>query len=466
MPIMGSAMEKDYILERVDFSGFEKKDLYVSLSKDKKEEEIFSQAVDKTENPEYLHWKEIKHKSWIPKSLSPKEFWYLVKSIRTSLFSRDSMRTGIKDKDGNKFTWQKLQRYEKFLHELDMETGGSILLSDSFLSDTDKQRFVSRGIIEEAIATSQLEGAHTTRAAAKKMLLEGRKPTNNSERMILNSHKIMQAIEGTYKNKELSLEIIFELHRIISEETDIPSNRQGVFRTDDDDIVIAPNEPNIITYRVPKIEFVEKEILHLIKFANDKIETTFIHPVIKGIMLHFWMALLHPFYDGNGRMARALFYWYVLRKGYWAFSFLPISTKIRNSPGQYSKAFIYSEQDDNDLTYFIDYNIRKIKEAGEDFKKYFNKSVRESKIENKVIKSGFNLNERQIKLLRHLFLKPDERTNPTAHMKIYGIGKLTAIKDLKQLSEKGFLSRKKQGKNIFYYPTEEVIKLFNKVEKE
>ncbi len=112
----------------------------------------------------------------------------------------------------------------------------------------------------------------------------------------------------------------------------------------------------------------------LIQFSNDEPENaTFIHPVIKAIIIHFWIGYLHPFTDGNGRLARLLFYWYLIKEGYWAFVYLPISKAIKLSPKQYSMAYIYSEQDDNDMTYFIDYNIKKIKLAVREFKKYLEK---------------------------------------------------------------------------------------------
>jgi len=58
-------------------------------------------------------------------------------------------------------------------------------------------------------------------------------------------------------------------------------------------------------------------MIKLIEFANDEnITTGFIHPVIKAILLHFWIGYLHPFCDGNGRTARALFYWYLLKNDY------------------------------------------------------------------------------------------------------------------------------------------------------
>ena len=88
-------------------------------------------------------------------------------------------------------------------------------------------------------------------------------------------------------------------------------------------------------------------------FANSKTPEGFVHPVLRSIILHFWLAYDHPFVDGNGRVARALFYWSMLRHGYWLFEFVSISQIILKAPVKYGRAFLYTETDDNDLTYFI-----------------------------------------------------------------------------------------------------------------
>lgn len=184
---------------------------------------------------------------------------------------------------------------------------------------------------------------------------------------------------------------------------------------------------------------------------------TYTHPIIKAIQLHFWMAYLHPFVDGNGRMARALFYWYLLRKGYWMFAYLPISTCIKKSQGQYAKAYLYTEQDDNDLTYFIDYNIRQIEKAREHLKTFIENRTAKFTPEPELNKQFPELNPRQIRLIQFFRAKPNERTNMSAMMQIHGISKATAIKDLKTMEQMGLLYKKKSGLNVFYYPTEELI---------
>ena len=144
-------------------------------------------------------------------------------------------------------------------------------------------------------------------------------------------------------------------------------------------------------------------------------------------MIHFWVAYLHPFTDGNGRLARLLFYWYLLKKDYWAFSYLPISKVIKKSKIAYGRAYIYSEQDDYDLTYFIDYNVKKIKLAIKDFEDYLYRKGKENAQMSKITKNNYNLNERQVQLLKYLSQKEDETTTVKSYTAIHGISKKTAI---------------------------------------
>ena len=115
---------------------------------------------------------------------------------------------------------------------------------------------------------------------------------------------------------------------------------------------------------------------------NDNLEDPyFVHPLIKAILLHFWLGYLHPFTDGNGRFARTIFYWYLLRHKYWAVSYLPVSRVIRNAPAQYRDAYVYSEQDDRDATYFVDYNLHKIMQAKREFEDYALRKQAENRCE-------------------------------------------------------------------------------------
>jgi len=457
-------MEKIYKLEQPDLVALEADEDYIShlieIFNEPEENKKIHDAVKKAADPQYLHWKDLKYKSWIPEIYKKKKeaFWYLVKYSRRL----NSIKTPIRDHKGNFFRWQKLNNYERMLHEITLDMSRYIFDIPG-ASPADYQKYQSQSIIEEAIASSQLEGAHTTRKVAKQMIEEKREPKTSDERMIYNNFIAMRSIQERFKNEKLSQEMLLELHQMLTVGTStLDEEEQGRFRLDSDKIVITKgDDPMIIGYVAPPMDFVKKEIKRLIDFANDELEEeNFIHPVIKAIMLHFWIGLLHPFVDGNGRLARGIFYWYLLKKDYWAFAFLPISIAIKSAPSQYSEAYILSEQDENNLTYFIDYHIRKINQAIENFRKFFKKKTAESRKINKILQEHKSLNRRQSETLARLKQNPEKPITATIYQNIHNVGKITAIKDLKALLKLGFVECEKRGRNVFYRPNKKTNEIF------
>ncbi|MCP4569421.1 MAG: Fic family protein [FCB group bacterium] len=406
------------------------------------DEADINKYIEGTNLPKYLFWDKVQFKPR-PKSFSPEEFWALIKLLRR--FSPSRINTVIKDERGTPFSWQSLPGQDYLLHEIDMDLGGA-LATQIINDEAARQRFITRGIIEEAIASSQLEGANTTRRVAKRMLLERRAPSNKSEQMIINNYTAMRAVEEDYRNQKMSTDLLLELHATITKDT-IDKDQIGRFRRDKDEIVVSDPTTNMIYHIPPSQKFLKKEISKFVRYANDESDKQkFVHPVIKAIFLHFWMGYLHPFTDGNGRIARTLFYWYLLKNNYWAFSYLPVSKIIKNAPAQYRDAYIYTEQDDNDLTYFVDYNLRKIKQAKKEFEVYAKRKQAENRKIFESAKMKHHLNDRQIQLLRYLYKNSEATTSINTHSKIYNITRPTARKDLEQLEKIGFLSSEKIGR--------------------
>ncbi len=433
-------------IENPDISGVSSERL-ATLSRDQKVKDL----VLKSFSP-YVHWEKIKY--WpIHDGITHLELWASIKSFRNSIFDRTE---GIvKAENGLFFSWTpRIQPYEQFLHEVDMKWGGNrgnpLLIRDL--------------IMEEAIASSQLEGAHSSRKEAKKILLEGKKPKNNAEQMIVNNYEAMRLIEAEYKDKKLSEEFLFSLHKTLTKET-LNESEIARYRKDADEIIIGDDGPKNEVYHIPPKElFVKQEMKRLIAYANNELPSTgFTHPVIKAIIIHFWIGYLHPFVDGNGRLARALFYWYLLRQGYWMFIYFPLSKAIKDSPGQYRDAYMYTEQDDNDLTYFIEYNIKKLSEA---LRKSYADVARKEREDTKIAKIArekYRLNDRQIQLLRYYYKNKDATTSVTTHLKIYEISKVTAMKDLRDLERQGFLSSQKSGVTVYYSATKKIELLFDEM---
>jgi Fic family protein len=439
-------------LDKPNISGKIKKvfDL-ISSSKD------FLPYVARTNKPEYLFWDKVSYKPR-PKGITAEEFWALIKFLRRNSPSR--VKTVVRDEYGDFFTWQPVPELDYFLHEVDMQLGG--VLESSVIDDQMiRQRFISRGIMEEAIASSQLEGANTTRKAAKRMILERRKPANQSEQMILNNYQTMVVVEERLRNQSLSMDLLLELHVTLTRDT-INALDVGRLRRDKDEVVVIDPATNMIYHIPPSEKFLKREIKRFLAYANDEAkEHQFVHPVIKAIILHFWIGYLHPFTDGNGRLARTIFYWYLLRKQYWAFTYLPLSRVIKNSPAQYRDAYIYSEQDDNDLTYFVDYNIRKIAQAKRDFELYMRRKQSENRKMADVARSKYHLNDRQIQLLRYFHKNPGARATIKTHSHVYGVSRMTARKDLKYLEHTGFLKSQKIGREVPFSATDKTSELFS-----
>lgn len=414
---------------------------------------VLQQLIGSANEPKYLYWDSIKHRPSAD-DLDPEEQWLLIKQYR----SVAAVETPIMSVSGRNFTWVRLSQVEQQLHTIDMLAGGNVL-SQSKITAENKEMYFSRGVIEEAIASSQLEGAHTTRAAAKAMLLAKRQPRNESEQMIVNNYRAMLALEEDFCKRELTIDLLFELHSVLTNGT-VAFDEQKRLRRDSDEVVVQGDIgfQTYTTHVPPSETFLKQEIVRLIQYANDKLENQFVHPVVKAIFIHFWVGYLHPFTDGNGRLARALFYWYLLRNNYWAVAYLPISTVIRKAPIQYAMAYIYSEQDDYDLTYFFDYHMRKIQQAVSEFEVYVATQLQQKQLVEKVVTNSSTFSDRQKQLL-HIFLT-DEKAYATAstHAAVNNITRQTAAKELKQLEDQKLLVAKREGKYVRYYAGEKLLR--------
>lgn len=440
-------MLQRYKLDKPDLSSVD--DIQI-VKKLKDNSDAIREAVYAVSEPIYYYWDKVQFSPKIPSYLSPIEFWYITKQIRTYA----SRKTGIKMENGRYYSWLRLSYSEEFLHKLDMQLGANKLPSLSTTSfDTEqKKKFLTKSIMEEAIASSQLEGAATTTSMAIKLLAEKRTPKDRSERMIVNNYKTMQALNQEYKEKKLSQEVLFELHRLITKDT-LDSDKQGRYRKDTDSITVN-DQLQYVYYVPPKEEFIKQEIEKFIRFANNEDKGSFLHPIIKAVFLHFWIGVLHPFYDGNGRLARTIFYWYLLREGYWAMQYLPISLVIKEAPIQYGMAYVYSEQDDYDLTYFYDFHMRKLMQALKNFEAYLERKVQENKAMQNLFQTTYDLNPRQIQALHYLLLQGEgSYVNPSSYEVLCGISRTTAISDLKAIEKIKLVESKKMGKYVRYYGT-------------
>src|SRR3989344_5005795 len=274
--------------------------------------------------------------------------------------------------------------------------------------------------------------------------------------MIVNGYKTIQKIVRM-RERVITPEIILELHKNITEDTLKDKKHEGRFRDNNKIVVGDPLILEKIYHQPPDYKELPKLIDEFCSFANSDTKD-FVHPIIKGIMLHFLMGYIHPFEDGNGRTARTLFYWYVLTRGYWLFEYMAISRIILHSKTKYGMAYLHTETDENDLTYFIDYNLTAIEEALHDTEGYINRKQKEQSEALQLIKSLKNINLRQAEILKKFIKDSDKSFVVNEIMNTYGVAYDTARNDLLYLTQLGYLDKTKiQKKFLFRLSKDKVV---------
>lgn len=408
------------------------------------------QEFIKAINVKYKPWDEVKHLQ-APAGLSSEEAWAVLKLSRHS--SRKFLP--LVGTSGTPFSYWLPDNLHEALHEVDQGSGGDQFLTgvDAALPAGAKDQIVINSLMEEAIATSQIEGAVTTRDQAKEMLRSKRRPKNKSEQMVLNSYRTINMLRSVTK-EPLSIDLINRIQSEITVDTLDDPAKAGTFRTKHDNIVVADNTDGSVVFTPPAADLLPDRMQKLVDFANKpSTDANFIHPLVKASILHFWLAYEHPYVDGNGRTARALFYWFMLKHGYWLFEYLTISRIVLEAPGQYYRSFLYSEHDDNDLTYSIYFMLKATRNSIKRLKRYLSEKQAQSRRLASLLRAFPGINYRQRELLSSaLKAGRHELYTIASHQSSHGVSYQTARTDLLDLVARGLLSQSTSGKQLMFFP--------------
>ena len=407
--------------------------------------EIFAKGISSSPKGKYRHWETLKRLQ-PPDGLSSIEWWAGIKYAR--LQTRREVPL-LQDKDGKPFIYSLADPVLELLHEVERDASGRITTRAQITNPQTKDRYIERSLMEEAITSSQIEGASTTREVAKDMIRSGRAPIDQSELMILNNYRAIRLIDKL-KDQPLSREMLFTIHETLIRGTLEKGAERNYLRAPGDHIAVYDERDNTLVYEPPPAEHISSRMAAMFDFANQTRTGAFLHPILKAIILHFWLAYDHPFVDGNGRTARALFYWSVLSQGFWMFGFLSISSIIRKAPAKYARSFLYTETDENDLTYFILAQLRVIQRAINELYAYLDKKADEIQKTEQFLQSSATINHRQVDLLGHALRHPGTRYTIASHKKSQGVTYQTARTDLLDLVDRKLLGMTKAGRAFVF----------------
>lgn len=394
----------------------------------------------------YVHWDKLRHLQ-PPDGLTHEDWWLAIK-MRRSLASLP-----LRDAAGRPFRYGVPSDVQRLLHFVDQHCGGEIAMSEVVTTDEQaRQHYLVSSLMEEAIRSSQLEGATTSRQVAKELLRTGRPPRDRSELMILNNYRALEFMRDDM-GETLTPELVMTLQKILTEGTlDDPGAAGRLQTADEERVVVLDATDGTLIHTPPPADQLPKRMEAMCAFANGQDDDTegFTHPVVRGILLHFWLAYDHPFVDGNGRTARALFYWFMRKQRYWLVQYLSISRVIREAPAKYGRAFLYTETDAGDTTYFLLHQLEVMKRAVEELHVYLNRKMKEVREVERLIKDSDGLNHRQLALITDVSRHPENVYTYQSHASSHKVTHETARTDLLQLQERGLLRRRKSGHKHVY----------------
>lgn len=378
-------------------------------------------------NINFEYWDTVKYKK-CPPDCTPTDLWTYVKAAR--------IKSAITVWEKYCVSLSLTNNMQKKCHEIDMNWGGS-WGTDATIDSKTKEQYLVSSLMEEAIYSSMMEGASTTRKVAKEMLRKKVAPKDKSQQMIHNNYQTIQFIIA-HKNEPLTEDLLLHIHRLMTENTMLSPDDAGRFRTNND-VVVENGITHETVHTPPSYDEIPQFINDLCLFFNQNDDKQFIHPIIRGIIIHFMISYIHPFADGNGRTARAMFYWYMLRKGYWLTEYLSISRVIAKSKKSYEKAFLYAEADQMDIGYFVAYNLRVLEQSFQQLQNYIKRKQSEKNDALILMQIG-DINERQAQIIKHFDNSPNAMLTIKDIQTKFMISPTTAKADVTRLVERGILA--------------------------
>lgn len=402
------------------------------------------------DDPEYRPWEYYFRAEPVPEVLSREAWWYAVRTARAST----ARPTPFVMKDGTRLTFNLPDRFLRLNEEITAQARGQVELPGEVATQGMRDRYLINSLYEEAITSSQMEGASTTRRDAKKMLREKKDPRDRSERMILNNFLALEYVRD-HLGEELTPEFICGVHRIVTGGTlDEAEDAGRLQRQGEERIRIYGSEGDDQLLHVPPpAEELPERLKRLCDFANGVGEyaSQYVPPLVRALIVHFMMGYDHYFVDGNGRTARVIAQWVMLREGFFLMDFVPVSRLLRQAPAKYARSFLEVEQDEGDLTYFLIWHAEIILRGIRELHDYLARKSKEMEQVKHLLRLT-DLNNRQIGVIEEALKDSTITVTAASHADKYRVTPQTAHADLRGLEDGGYLMRTKRGRSFEWYP--------------
>lgn len=402
------------------------------------------ELINKFSFEKYLSENEIGFR--IPNTFSLEEAWKKVQDQR----KKRAEYMPFEDQEKNRFWYVLLPQLQKNLHEIDSLGRDSIY---SLVRQDIEMEMIKESLMEEAVFSSAIEGAFSTVKRLREMVDQKQPPRDINDQMVLNNYRAMQFILQE-KHRDLTIDFILELQKIVAQDTldQDDAAYSGRFRND---WVYIKDKRDHIIYTPPPADQVLPAMEKMVGWVNQKNEAGFIHPIVKASFVHLYFVHIHPFFDGNGRTARALFYFDLIKNEYEFFKYFSISVAVQKAKGKYYQAIRNSEIHEGDFTYFLLYMAEIILESIHLVKARIAHHYQKEFVVDRLNRAGVLLNDRQQKFVKKFFVMDQRVITIKKYQDWFKVVYETARRDLDDLHQKRVLVKGKQGKAYVYRPNTE-----------
>ena len=389
-------------------------------------------AADQARDLEgYPHWDKVRRLRFVDE-VSPEVVWGALQMTRRM----QARPLPLRQVDGSAFYYTLPDVLLQTLQGIASQASGQVAMPGQVVSGETRDRYVVRSLMEEAITSSQLEGASTAHRVAKELLRSGREPRDVSERMIANNYRAMKWVQEN-SDDEITPEAILALHAIVTSGTLSDPGQEGrLQRPDEPRVGVWSNLDDIQLHHPPSADELPDRLDELCRFANA--DGPWMPMLLRAIVCHFMVGYDHYFADGNGRLARVLFYWVALREGAWLLEFTPISRILNDAPVKYARSYLETETDGGDVTYFALYQASVISRSIRELHAYLERKTTEQE-KVRLLRPVHDLNHRQRAIVEGALRDSTLVLTVQSHAASHQVSNPTARADLRVLEKLGYL---------------------------
>ncbi len=365
----------------------------------------------------YLFWDELVHRQ-APAGVSGEVWWAALKLSRLPRMHLLPFRDGR----GRPFRFCVPDLLLEQLHRLDRLREAPEINAD------ESRRLAAKALAREAIGSARLAGADVRDDAAVELLRLGRPPGGDGERTVANLHRALE-LTGEWRGRELSPDGLQTLHRTLLEGLPAPPGAAGTTRAEG----TPTGDP-------------AGSLEPLCALAGGGIPGEFIHPFVRAAVLHFLIAHERPFPGGNGRMARLVSRWMLLRWGYSRFDLLAPSAALADAPAAYTESLGRTDDDDGDITYSLLCQADAVQAAERTLQEELRRAREQLRGARARVPALAELNPRQQALVAHALRHPGAVYVIAGHQRSHGVTHQTARCDLFSLVRRGLLAVAREGR--------------------